>query len=114
MLKPASVLVARLDGKIVGTALLLTLTTLARTTGYVEEVVVDEAARGQHVSTALMRAPLQLAVSKGMEYLDLTSRPSRQVANGLYLSLGFRLRETNSYWHDLPTHASLREGERQT
>jgi ribosomal protein S18 acetylase RimI-like enzyme len=96
-----SILVARLDGKIVGMALLLTLTTLARTTGYAEEVVVDEAARGQHVSTALMTALLDVAVTKGMEFVDLTSRPSRKVANGLYQSLGFKLRETNSYRHDL-------------
>lgn len=78
-----SILVARLEGKVVGMALLLTLTTLARTTGYVEEVVVDQGARGQHVSTALMTALLDLAVAKGIEFVDLTSRPSRTVANGL-------------------------------
>ena len=96
-----SILVARLEGKIVGMALLLTLTTLARTTGYVEEVVVDEAARGQHTGTALMTALLELAVAKGIEFVDLTSRPSRNVANGLYQSLGFKLRETNCYRYDL-------------
>lgn len=95
-----TILVARLDGKIVGMALLLTLTTLARTTGYVEEVVVDQSARGQHVSTALMTALLDLAVTKGIEFVDLTSRPSRTVANGLYQSLGFKLRKTNCYRHD--------------
>jgi ribosomal protein S18 acetylase RimI-like enzyme len=96
-----SILVARADRKIVGMALLLTLTTLARTTGYVEEVVVDKAARGQHVSTALMTALLDLAVTKGIEFVDLTSRPSRTIANGLYQSLGFKLRETNCYRNDL-------------
>lgn len=105
-----SILVARLDGKIVGMALLLTLTTLARTTGYVEEVVVDQAARGQHVSTALMTALLDLAASKGIEFVDLTSRPARRVANGLYQSLGFKLRETNCYRYDLPQTASSRRG----
>jgi ribosomal protein S18 acetylase RimI-like enzyme len=83
--------VIRLDGKIVGMAALLTLTTLARDTGYVEEVVVDQAARGQHISTALMGALLELAVNKGLQFVDLTSRPARNVANGLYQSLGFRL-----------------------
>jgi ribosomal protein S18 acetylase RimI-like enzyme len=96
-----SILVARLDGKIVGMALLLTLTTLARTTGYVEEVVVDKAARGEHVSTALMTALLDLAIEKRIEFVDLTSRPSRTIANGLYQSLGFKLRETNCYRRDL-------------
>lgn len=44
-----SVLVARLDGQIVGMALLLTLTTFAGGSGHVEEVVVDDAARGRHI-----------------------------------------------------------------
>jgi ribosomal protein S18 acetylase RimI-like enzyme len=96
-----SVLVAKLDGEIVGVALLLTLTTLAGDTGYVEEVVVDEAARGQHISTALMRRLLELAADKGLRFVDLTSRPSRDIANNLYRSLGFKLRETNCYRHDL-------------
>jgi Acetyltransferase (GNAT) family len=56
-----SVLVARADGEIVGMALLLTLTTLSGDTGYVEEVVVDQAARGQHISTALR--PIAIATT---------------------------------------------------
>jgi ribosomal protein S18 acetylase RimI-like enzyme len=93
--------VARLDGQIVGMALLLTLTMMAGDTGYVEEVVVDEAARGRHVSTALMRALVDLARQKGMWCLELTTRPSRLAANGLYQSLGFTIRETNCYRLDL-------------
>ena len=96
-----SVLVARLDGQIVGMALLLTLTTLSGDTGYVEEVVVDEAVRGQHISTMLMRELLSLAARKAHRFVDLTSRPARAAANGLYQSLGFELRETNCYRHRL-------------
>jgi ribosomal protein S18 acetylase RimI-like enzyme len=96
-----SVLVARLDGQIVGMALLLTLSTLSGDTGYVEEVVVDEAARGRHISTLLMRELLDLAAQKGLRFVDLTSRPSRAAANGLYRSLGFELRETNCYRYRL-------------
>ena len=44
---------------------------------------------------------LALARRKGLRFVDLTSRPSRVSANGLYRSLGFRLRETNCYRHDL-------------
>lgn len=98
-----SILVARLDGEIVGMALLLTLTTLASDIGYVEEVVVDQAVRGQHVGTALMSGLLELAVRNGLRSVELTSRPSRDAANGLYRSLGFKLRETNCYRHDLHT-----------
>jgi ribosomal protein S18 acetylase RimI-like enzyme len=96
-----SVLVARVDGEIVGMALLLTLTTLSGDTGYVEEVAVDRAARGRHIGTALMTGLLELAARKGLRFVDLTSRPSRQAANGLYRSLGFELRETNCYRHHL-------------
>jgi ribosomal protein S18 acetylase RimI-like enzyme len=96
-----SVLVARLDGQIVGMALLATLTTLAGDTGYVEEVAVDEAARGQHVGTALMDGLIGLARQKGLWRLELTTRPARVAANQLYQSLGFGLRETNCYRLDL-------------
>jgi len=96
-----SVLVAKLDGEIVGMALLLTLTTMSGDTGYVEEVVVDQAARGQHIGTALMRGLLELAAQKGLRFVDLTSRASRDIANNLYRSLGFKLRETNCYRHNL-------------
>jgi ribosomal protein S18 acetylase RimI-like enzyme len=41
------------------------------------------------------------AADKGLRFVDLTSRPSRDIANNLYQSLGFRLRETNCYRHDL-------------
>jgi ribosomal protein S18 acetylase RimI-like enzyme len=77
-----------------------TLTTLAGDIGYIEEIVVYEAARGQHISTALVRDLLELATRKGMRYVELTSRPSRDAANGLYRSLGFERRDTNCYRHD--------------
>lgn len=96
-----SILLARLDREIVGMGLLLTLRTLSGDFGYVEEVVVDEAARGKRISTILMRALLDLAAQKGLRFVDLTSRPSRTAANGLYRSLGFQLRETNCYRHVL-------------
>jgi ribosomal protein S18 acetylase RimI-like enzyme len=96
-----SVLVARLDGQIVGMALLATLTTLAGDTGYVEEVVVDEAARGHHVAAALMGGLIDLARQKHLWCLELTTRPARVAANGLYQSLGFSRRETNCYRLDL-------------
>jgi ribosomal protein S18 acetylase RimI-like enzyme len=95
------VLVARREGQIVGMALLLTLTTLAGAAGYVEEVVVDESARGEHVSSALMHALIERAAARGLHSLELTTRPARTAANGLYQSLGFTRRETNCYRLDL-------------
>jgi ribosomal protein S18 acetylase RimI-like enzyme len=96
-----SVLVARLDGRLVGMALLLTLSTFAGGSGYIEEVVVDEAVRGQRVGKALIAALLSLAAEKGLRFVDLTSRPAREAANGPYQSLGFEQRQTNGYRHNL-------------
>jgi hypothetical protein len=56
---------------------------------------------GRHVSTALMQGLLELAAQKGLRFVDLTSRPSRAIANDLYQSLGFKLRETNCYRDNL-------------
>jgi len=90
-------LVARLDGAIVGS---LTLAIFRIPTGiraWIEDVVVDEAARGCGVGEALSREALRLAEESGARTVELTSRPSREAANRLYQKLGFKLRETNIY-----------------
>ena len=98
---PATVLlVARLDGRIVGS---LTLALFRIPTGmraWIEDVVVDEAARGHGVGDALNRAALEIAAERGARTVDLTSRPSREAANRLYRRLGFQPRETNVYRFD--------------
>lgn len=99
---PGSVLfLARIDGTIVGS---LTLATFRIPTGvraWIEDVVVDGAARGQGVGEALNRAALDEARARGAITVELTSRPSREAANRLYRRLGFVQRETNVYRHDL-------------
>ena len=64
---------------------------------WVEDVVVDEAARGQGAGFALVDAALEHAKNVGARTVDLTSRPSREAANRLYQRAGFQLRETNVY-----------------
>jgi ribosomal protein S18 acetylase RimI-like enzyme len=64
---------------------------------WIEDVVVDEAARGTGVGEELCTRAIQLAKARGAKTLDLTSRPSREAANALYLRLGFSVRETNVY-----------------
>jgi ribosomal protein S18 acetylase RimI-like enzyme len=100
---PAStLLVARGNGgAIVG---ILTLVLFRIPTGLravIEDVVVDDQARGQGVGSALTRAALGVAAEAGATTVDLTSRPSREAANRLYQQLGFQLRETNVYRYDL-------------
>ena len=64
---------------------------------WIEDVVVDTAAGGAGVGTALNQRALEIAAERGARTVDLTSRPSREVANRLYRRLGFEPRETNVY-----------------
>lgn len=99
---PASdVLVARLDGRIVGTLTLVVFRIPTGVRAWIEDVVVDDAARGHGVGDLLNRFALDLARSKGAKTVDLTSRPSREAANRLYQRIGFEIRETNVYRYDL-------------
>ena len=95
----ASVLfVARDDtGRIVGS---LTLALFRIPTGlraWIEDVVVDEATRGAGIGALLNEAAIERARDAGCTTVDLTSRPSREAANQLYLRLGFEKRDTNVY-----------------
>ena len=99
---PYSVLfVADLDGELVGS---LTLALYRIPTGlkaWIEDVVVDDAARGQGVGEALNRAALDEATARGAKHVSLTSRSTREAANRLYQRLGFRPYDTNLYRYDL-------------
>ncbi len=64
---------------------------------WVEDVVVDEKARGRGVGKLLTEHAIQVAREHGAHSLDLTSRPSRAAANALYQRVGFEQRETNVY-----------------
>ena len=64
---------------------------------WIEDVVVDESARGLGVGEALNVAAIDEARQRGAKNVSLTSRPSREAANRLYLRLGFEPYETNLY-----------------
>ena len=96
-----TIFVATKEQEIVG---LLTLVVFRIPTGvraWIEDVVVDESARGYGVGEALNRAALDDARRRGAKTVDLTSRPSRAAANRLYQRLGFVARETNVYRYEL-------------
>ena len=83
------------NGRIVG---MLTLVVFRIPTGvraWIEDVVVDEAARGRGVGEALSQEAIQRAVGVGARTVELTSRPSREGANRLYQRLGFVRRDSN-------------------
>jgi ribosomal protein S18 acetylase RimI-like enzyme len=97
---PASILLLAVDvdsDAILGS---LTLAWFRIPTGvraWIEDVVVDEAARGHGVGELLNRAALDRARELGAKTVDLTSRPSREAANRLYQRIGFVPRDTNVY-----------------
>ena len=67
------------------------------TKAWIEDVVVDEGARGKGVGRKLMEHALDVGNELGAKSADLTSRPSREAANKLYQTIGFETRETNVY-----------------
>ena len=94
----STLMVARgADGQIVGA---LTLSVYRVPTGIrsiIEDVIVDNATRGQGIGEALMFRAIELAKEKGAQNISLTSNPMREAANRLYLRVGFKKRETNAY-----------------
>lgn len=89
------------DGQIVGTLTLVVFRIPTGLRAWIEDVVVDEAARGRGIGEALTRAALDHAARLGVKTVDLTSRPSREAANRLYQKIGFVRRETNLYRYTL-------------
>lgn len=92
------------DGRILGTATLVTFRIPTGRRAWIEDVVVDEAAAGQGIGGMLTRAMIDRAEELGCTTVDLTSRPTREAANHLYRREGFEARETNVYRYDVQDH----------
>lgn len=91
------VLAARSDGELAGTLTLIIAPIPTGFHGYIEDVVVDAAFRGKGIAEQLVRAALDTARDAGADKIDLTSNPSRETANRLYVRIGFERRDTNTY-----------------
>ena len=98
----AMVLLARDDSsQIIGSLTLVVFRTPTGARAWIEDVVVDESARGRGTGEALVAEAIRLASDSGARTIDLTSRPSRESANRLYEKVGFQARKTNVYRYDL-------------
>ncbi|MEX0750257.1 MAG: GNAT family N-acetyltransferase [Dehalococcoidia bacterium] len=87
------VLVALLQGEVVGTFQLTIVPSMRRggiRSAMVEAVVVDERVRGQRVGEAMMRWAIDEARRRGCDMVHLTSNKSRTDAHRFYERLGFR------------------------
>jgi ribosomal protein S18 acetylase RimI-like enzyme len=95
--------VARDGDHVVGMLTLALFETPTGVRAWIEDVVVDGAARGQGVAAQLVQAALDRATNAGARTVDLTSRPDREAANRLYQRMGFETRTTNVYRRSLRT-----------
>jgi GNAT superfamily N-acetyltransferase len=95
---PAVTLLLARDGEeVVGTTTVIVYTTPFWIKARLDEVVVDEHARGKGVGRALVSAALDVARDRGAQIAELQSAVHREAANQLYPRMGFQRRETNVY-----------------
>ena len=98
-----TLLLARQDGgdePIIGALTLVCFRVPTGLRAHIEDVIVDESARGQGVGEALTREALHLAAEYGANGVMLTSNPRRVAANKLYQKMGFKEWETNLYFYE--------------
>lgn len=79
---------------------MLTLASYRIPTGmkyWIEDVVVDEKARGKGYAKQLLQAAIDMVHEAGGGTIELTSRPSRVAARTLYMSIGFQPYETGVF-----------------
>ena len=84
-------------GTVVGSLTLAIFRVPTGVLSWIEDVVVDQSARGAGAGEKLVDAALRRAEAAGAKSVDLTSRPSREAANRLYQRVGFDTRQTNVY-----------------
>lgn len=99
-----TLLIARCDGRIAGTLSLVMFPIPTGVRAWIEDVIVDEAARGQGIGQLLTAEALRIAGDAGARTVDLTSRPSREAAGRLYERAGFQSRSTRLYRYTFADH----------
>lgn len=91
---------ARRAGRIVGLLTLVWYDVPSGRKAWVEDVVVDAAARGAGAGRALVEAAVAHAAGIGAARVLLTSNPSRTAAHALYRSTGFEEAATTLFARD--------------
>jgi len=92
-----TMLIARTGGVINGALTLVMFPIPTGLRAWIEDVVVDQSARGQGIGEALSLEALRLAQAAGARTVELTSRPAREAAGRLYQRIGFKERESRVY-----------------
>ncbi|HEV3244770.1 MAG TPA: GNAT family N-acetyltransferase [Candidatus Paceibacterota bacterium] len=89
--------VARDGKKMIGIGLLFVINKVRGKYGYLEDMIVDADHRGRGIGEKLTQKLLNVARSKKLKTIELSTRPSRIAANRLYQKFGFEHKETNVY-----------------
>lgn len=84
-------------GAVMATCCLCLASSLTGDKAWLEDLVVDETARGRGYARQMIKYAISSAKILGAASLNLTSRPERKAANALYKKVGFEPRETNVY-----------------
>ena len=92
-----ALLIARDGTEIVATAMVIVYPTTIRFEARIEDVVVDESARGRGVGEALVRECIEVARRRGASIVELQTARVRVAANRLYERMGFERRDSNPY-----------------
>lgn len=97
--EPSILVLAMRDekGKIIGTGTLIVVKTFMGKVARLEDIVVDEAYRGQGLGRVLVKELMARAKKEGTKKMELTSGHHRLSANLLYKKLGFSQVDTNVY-----------------
>ncbi len=85
------------NDEIVGTISLVVYKIPTGNKAWIEDVIVDETARGKGYGRKLMLHAIEFAKSRGISKINLTSNPTRIAANKMYQQLGFEQYITNMY-----------------
>jgi len=92
-----TIFIAKENENIVGCLTLIMVQIPSGIRAIIEDVIVDERARGKGIGRFLTEAAILYAKEHGAKNINLTSSPKREAANILYQKMGFIKRETNVY-----------------
>ena len=92
-------IVGLIDDEVVSYLNITFCTDIIKNTKYsiINHVCVDIDYRGNDIGKKMMEEAISLCKENGCSMIQLTSKPSKVVANKMYQSMGFGLKETNVY-----------------
>ena len=92
-----SMIVVKDDILIIGMATVHVVNNMGKRLAHVDDVVISDAYRRQGLGARLMRELINVAKSRGVSEIRLTSRSARIAANKLYQQIGFTIGNTNVF-----------------